>query len=104
MKRINKRKKNNDNTFGIAVAILGLMIVILFFAGCAEPQPIIQKVNVEVPCQVDEIPVAPKDIDLKNSSIGVKAIYIQDVVKYAKEIQPIINNCVVEKKIKEKKK
>ena len=102
MKRKYNKRKNNDFGLNIAIALLGIMILVIFLAGCAEPQPIIKEVKVETPCEVESIPTEPREIDLQNSSISAKMDYIKAILIYAKEIRPIMRDCVKRKKIKAK--
>ena len=102
MKRKYNKRKNNDFGLNIAIALLGIMILVIFLAGCAEPQPIIKEVKVETPCEVESIPTEPREIDLQNSSISAKMDYIKQILIYAKEIRPIMRDCVKRKKIKAK--
>lgn len=89
-------KKHNVNTWKIVFIFIGLLIAIVSLTACT-PQPIIREVKVPTPCEIKELPKSPKDIDVENSSIGIIMEYIKNIVKYAKEIQPIIDKCVVEK-------
>ena len=102
MKRKYNKRKNNDFSLNLAIALLGIMILVIFLAGCAEPQPIIKEVKVETPCEVETIPTEPREIDLQNSSISAKMDYIKQILIYAKEIRPIMRDCVKRKKIKAK--
>ena len=102
MKRKYNKRKNNDFSLNLAIALLGIMILVIFLAGCAEPQPIIKEVKVETPCEVESIPTEPREIDLQNSSISAKMDYIKAILIYAKEIRPIMRDCVKRKKIKAK--
>ena len=102
MKRKYNKRKNNDFGLNLAIALLGIMILVIFLAGCAEPQPIIKEVKVETPCEVESIPTEPREIDLQNSSISAKMDYIKQILIYAKEIRPIMRDCVKRKKIKAK--
>ena len=102
MKRKYNKRKNKDFGLNIAIALLGIMILAIFLAGCAEPQPIIKEVKVETPCEVESIPTEPREIDLQNSSISAKMDYIKAILIYAKEIRPIMRDCVKRKKIKAK--
>ena len=102
MKRKYNKRKNKDFGLNIAIALLGIMILVIFLAGCAEPQPIIKEVKVETPCEVESIPTEPREIDLQNSSISAKMDYIKAILIYAKEIRPIMRDCVKRKKIKAK--
>ena len=102
MKRKYNKRKNNDFGLNIAIALLGIMILVIFLAGCAEPQPIIKEVKVQTPCEVESIPTEPREIDLQNSSISAKMDYIKQILIYAKEIRPIMRDCVKRKKIKAK--
>lgn len=101
MKRY-KRKKNNDFNLNLAVVLIGAMILVCFLAGCAEPAPIIKEVKVQTPCEVESIPTEPREIDLQNSSISAKMDYIKAILIYAKEIRPIMRDCVRQKRIKAK--
>lgn len=102
MKRKYNKRKNNDFSLNLAIALLGIMILVIFLAGCAEPQPIIKEVKVETPCEVETIPTEPREIDLQNSSISAKMDYIKAILIYAKEIRPIMRDCVKHKKIRAK--
>lgn len=102
MKRKYNKRKNNDFSLNLAIALLGIMILVIFLAGCAEPQPIIKEVKVQTPCEVETIPTEPREIDLQNSSISAKMDYIKAILIYAKEIRPIMRDCVKRKKIKAK--
>ena len=102
MKRKYNKRKNNDFGLNMAIALLGIMILVIFLAGCAEPQPIIKEVKVQTPCEVESIPTEPREIDLQNSSISAKMDYIKAILIYAKEIRPIMRDCVKRKKIKAK--
>jgi len=102
MKRKYNKRKNNDFSLNLAIALLGIMILVIFLAGCAEPQPIIKEVKVQTPCEVESIPTEPREIDLQNSSISAKMDYIKAILIYAKEIRPIMRDCVKRKKIKAK--
>ena len=102
MKRKYNKRKNNDFGLNIAIVLLGIMILVIFLAGCAEPQPIIKEVKVQTPCEVESIPTEPREIDLQNSSISAKMDYIKAILIYAKEIRPIMRDCVKRKKIKAK--
>lgn len=102
MKRKYNKRKNNDFNLNLAIALLGIMILVIFLAGCAEPQPIIKEVKVQTPCEVESIPTEPREIDLQNSSISAKMDYIKAILIYAKEIRPIMRDCVKRKKIKAK--
>ena len=102
MKRKYNKRKNNDFSLNLAIALLGIMILVIFLAGCAEPQPIIKEVKVQTPCEVETIPTEPREIDLQNSSISAKMDYIKQILIYAKEIRPIMRDCVKRKKIKAK--
>ena len=88
MKR--KYNKRNDFNLNLAIALLGIMILVIFLAGCAEPQPIIKEVKVQTPCEVESIPTEPREIDLQNSSISAKMDYIKAILIYAKEIRAIV--------------
>lgn len=106
MKRSKKKTKNkklNSASFILAVVIISFMVLSLFLVGCAEPQPVIQKVNVEVPCEVNQIPQSPRYLDLENATIAQKQVLIKEAVQYAKEVAPIMRECVREKRIKGKK-
>lgn len=92
-----KKKKGNFNTH-LALALIATMIILLFVTGCAQT-PQIQKINIEVPCQVSKIPLPPSEINLEEATINTKMLYIKMVVKYAKEVAPIMRKCVVEKRI-----
>lgn len=103
---IPKMSDNNDKekheswlmSFGFTIAGMGLLIfALLFFNGCAEPQ--IVKINVPTPCEVQSIPKEPKAVDLENASVGFVMEYVRDIVQYAKEVRPIIRECVREKSI-----
>lgn len=102
MKRKYNKRKSNDFGLNLAIALLGIMILVIFLAGCAEPQPIIKEVKVQTPCEVESIPTEPREIDLQNSSISAKMDYIKAILIYAKEIRPIMRDCVKRKKIKAK--
>lgn len=102
MKRKYNKRKSNDFSLNLAIALIGIMILVCFFVGCAEPQPIIKEVKVETPCEVESIPTEPREIDLQNSSISAKMDYIKAILIYAKEIRPIMRDCVKRKKIKAK--
>ena len=102
MKRKYNKRKNNDFSLNLAIALLGIMILVCFFVGCAEPQPIIKEVKVQTPCEVESIPTEPREIDLQNSSISAKMDYIKAILIYAKEIRPIMRDCVKRKNIKAK--
>ena len=102
MKRKYNKRKNNDFSLNLAIALLGIMILVIFLVGCAEPQPIIKEVKVQTPCEVETIPTEPREIDLQNSSISAKMDYIKAILIYAKEIRPIMRDCVKRKKIKAK--
>lgn len=91
------KKKEEMSVWKTILIFLGLMVAIISLTACT-PQPIIREIKVPTPCQVTNKPVPPKDIDIDNSSIGVIMEYIKNIVKYAKEIQPVIKECVVEKK------
>lgn len=102
MKRKYNKRKNKDFSLNLAIVLIGIMILVCFFVGCAEPQPIIKEVKVETPCEVESIPTEPREIDLQNSSISAKMDYIKAILIYAKEIRPIMRDCVKRKKIKAK--
>lgn len=97
------RRRNKKNRAMFLILGLTALILIFLFTGCA-PQVIKETVNVEVPCQVEKVPKAPRDIDLNNAIVKEKMRYVQDIVQYAKEVAPIMNSCVVEGRIKGKKK
>lgn len=82
--------------------LLIVTLLALPFISCSQP-PLIKEVKVPTPCEVEYIPREPKSIDIEHSSLGVIMAYIKDIVSYAKEVQPIIDNCVVVKKNKETK-
>lgn len=100
--RRNFKKKKPNFSYNLAI-IMGIMILVCFLAGCAEPQPIIKTVNVEVPCEVENVPQAPRDIDLNEATIKEKMQYIKEAMQYAKEVKPIMRDCVREKRIKAKR-
>lgn len=102
MKRKSKRKNNNsERTFSYIVAFLGIMILVIFLAGCAEPK--IERVNIPVPCEVEKIPNEPRDIDLQNATISNIMQYIKEITQYAKEVRPIMRSgCIVEKRVNNK--
>lgn len=100
-KHINKRKKNHYNDFSFTMAPVFLVLILLtlaFFSGCSGNNQIV-KINVPTPCEVQYIPKEPKEIDIESSSIGGVMEYLKGVVKYAKEVKPIINKCVKETSI-----
>ena len=100
-KPLNKRKKNHYNDFSFTMALAFLVLILLtlaFFTGCSGNSQIV-KINVPTPCEVQYIPKEPKEIDIENSSIGGVMEYLKGIVKYAKEIRPIINKCVKESSI-----
>lgn len=94
--RNRSRKKNDMHPLKIVLIALALIIVIISLTACAQ-EPIIREVKVPTPCEVKSLPKSPKDIDIENSSIGVIMEYLKNIVQYAKNIQPIIKECVVEK-------
>lgn len=101
MKRKSKRKNNNERTFSYIVAFIGLLVLVIAFAGCAEPK--IERVNIPVPCEVENIPNEPRDIDLQNATISNIMQYIKEITQYAKEVRPIMRSgCIVEKRVKGK--
>ena len=102
MKRKYNKRKSKDFSLNLAIVLIGIMILVCFFVGCAEPQPIIKEVKVQTPCEVESIPAEPREIDLQNSSISAKMDYIKAILIYAKEIRPIMRDCVKRKKIKAK--
>ena len=93
-----KKKKQKDSAFNLVILLLGIMIVLAFLTGCAQ-QPIIKEVKVPVPCEVSNIPKEPAKLNLEEATIGQIMTYIKQVVKYTKELKPLINNCITEKKI-----
>lgn len=101
MKRKSNKRKNRNNserTFSYIVAFIGLMILVIAFAGCAEPK--IERVNVPVPCEVEKIPNEPRDIDLENATISNIMQYIKEIAQYAKEARPIMRSgCIIEKRV-----
>lgn len=97
-RKSNKRKnRNSERTFSYIVAFIGLIILVIAFAGCAEPK--IERVNIPVPCEVEKIPNEPRDIDLQNATISNIMQYIKEITQYAKEVRPIMRSgCIVEKR------
>ena len=101
MKKRKNLKKQKSYGFEIAVVVVGLLALILLFSGCA-PQPTKIEVKVPTPCFVENKPTPPPKIDLGESTITGKMLYIKQAVKYAKEVAPIMDKCVREGKIKAK--
>lgn len=95
-------KSNKGNFNAVLIAIAPLIFVVIAISGCANPQPMIKEVSVPTPCEVSKIPQEPKELDLENATISAIQVYITQIVAYAKEIRPIMRECVREKRIKAK--
>lgn len=91
-----------DSAMKISIAFVLILFAIAFFAGCSEPKLVIKEVKVPTPCKVSKIPQEPKDINLDSADMGFIMNYIKQIIQYAKEVRPIMKECVSEIKTYEK--
>lgn len=95
--KMKRRKSRNPrpketSSFMLFVGVIVIVFLALYLTGCSSQTTTIK---VPTPCEVDYIPPKPKEIDVENSNVGAILNYITNIVEYAKEVQPLIDNCVV---------